>query len=230
MSQITTLTFFRYEGFRHKIWAFGMMQFAHRYLKRVPHLSFYKLLGSGKGNGFNPWPDYSVYSLLQVWESEEDARHFLAANTLMLKYRKHCFEHWTLYMKVIKADGTWSGQNPFRVTPEKGSSKARLAVITRATIKKRLLRRFWKYVPTSERPLTNNGGLVYTKGVGEVPFLQMATFSLWKDADSLKRFAYQSREHGQAIKLTRSLNWYDEEMFIRFRPYKSEGTWMLNDF
>jgi hypothetical protein len=67
--------------------------------------------------------------------------------------------------------------------------------------------------------------LLFTKGIGEVPFLQMATFSLWKDKQSLMDFAYKSREHTEAIAKTRSLDWYNEELFSRFEPYRSKGTW-----
>ena len=229
MSQLTTLTFFRYRGAKHKIWAFSMMQFAHKQLGNVPGLRFYKLLGSGKGNGFNPWPDYGVYALLQVWEAEEEANAFFERSPLMERYRRHSEEQWTLFMKPIKADGQWSGQNPFEPDQEFSSEQSHIAVITRATIKKRLLRKFWKYVPTSEKPLMDNPGLIYTKGVGEVPFLQMATFSLWKDPESLRCFAYESKEHAKAIKLTRSLDWYSEEMFVRFKPYRSIGTWRGQD-
>ena len=230
MSQTTTLTFFKYKGIQHKIWAFGMMQFAHRHLKNVPGLTFYKLLGSGKGNGFNPWPDYTIYALLQVWGSQAQADAFFAESNLMNRYRAHSREQWTLYMNPLKADGSWSGQNPFWPgDPTEEISDPHIAVITRATIKRKLLWKFWRYVPTSEKPLTTNSGLIYTKGIGEVPFIQMATFSLWKDESALKRFAYESREHGQAIKLTRSLDWYKEEMFIRFKPFKSVGTWMGKD-
>jgi len=80
-------------------------------------------------------------------------------------------------------------------------------------------------VPTSQKPLQNNKGLIYTKGIGEVPFLQMATFSIWKDKESLMQFAYGSKEHAKAIAETKRLDWYKEELFSRFQPYKSLGTW-----
>ncbi len=67
MEAVTTITFFRYTRAWTRIWAFGMMQFAHSGLSRTPGLEFYKLMGSGKP-GFNPWPDWSVYALVQVWE------------------------------------------------------------------------------------------------------------------------------------------------------------------
>jgi hypothetical protein len=223
--QITTLTFFRYTGLKNKIWGFQMMQFAHAELAKVEGLAFYKLMGSGKGAGFSPWPDWSVYSLLQIWETAEQADAFFAQAPLVEKYRNHTSEIWTLFMRNISAGGEWSGANPFRPSSALDADNPNIAVITRATIKVSKLLSFWKYVPTSQEPLSHNEGLIYTKGIGEVPIVQMATFSLWKDLESVKKFAYQSREHQEAIRKTRILDWYNEELFSRFQPYKSVGTW-----
>ena len=205
-----------------------MMQFAHSDLAEVKGLSFYRLMGSGKGKGFNPLPDWSVYSLLQVWESEEQANEFFNSSILIEKYKSHTSEQYTLYMKNISAGGTWVGKNPFEKGIELDPSLP-IAVITRATIKWNWLIRFWKYVPTSQEPLEGNKGLVYTKGIGEVPVVQMATFSLWKNFDAVKEFAYNSKQHKEAIRKTRKNEWYREELFSRFHPYKSSGTWQGND-
>jgi heme-degrading monooxygenase HmoA len=201
-----------------------MMQFAHKGLANTAGLSFYRLLGSGKGKGFNPFPDWSVYSLLQVWESEEAAHAFFNSSDLIQQYSERTDELFTLYMKNISAGGTWVGKNPF----EKGAdldSTLPIAIITRATIKWNWLIRFWKYVPTSQEPLDGNEGLIYTKGIGEIPIVQMATFSLWKNFESVKQFAYNSKQHQEAIRRTRKNDWYREELFARFQPYKSVGTW-----
>jgi len=205
-----------------------MMQFAHSDLAEAKGLSFYRLMGSGKGKGFNPLPDWSVYSLLQVWESEEQANEFFNSSILIEKYKSHTSEQYTLYMKNISAGGTWVGKNPFEKGIELDPSLP-IAVITRATIKWNWLIRFWKYVPTSQEPLEGNKGLVYTKGIGEVPVVQMATFSLWKNFDAVKAFAYNSKQHKEAIRRTRKNEWYREELFSRFHPYKSSGTWQGND-
>ena len=222
--QITSITFFKFSSLVHKIWAFFMMLFAHNYLSRTEGLSFYRLMGSGKGKGFNPLPDWSTYSLLQVWDNQEEADIFFNSSSLIQMYKSHTKEIFTLYMKNISAGGTWVGKNPF----EKGTdldTNLPIAIITRATIKWNWLFRFWKYVPTSEQGLEGNKGLIYTKGVGEVPVVQMATFSLWKNFDAVKQFAYNSKQHKEAIKKTRKNEWYKEELFSRFQPYKSEGTW-----
>ena len=227
--QITTITFFRYENLSAKLWAFQMMQFAHPPLQKIVGQSFYKLMGSGKDLGFNPWPDWSVYSLIQIWENEQAANHFFQHADLIKKYQNHASEIWTLYMRNIKAHGAWSGANPFAVSSELDPEVRPIAVITRATIKISKLPQFWSYVPTSEKPLENNEDLIYTKGIGEAPIFQMATFSLWRNIDAVKKFAYQSREHQEAIKKTRKINWYKEELFARFQPYKSIGQWSSID-
>ncbi|QLG44167.1 DUF3291 domain-containing protein [Costertonia aggregata] len=224
MSQITTITFFRYSGFSNKLWAFGMMQFAHKALKKSLGLQTYKLMGSGK-EGFNPFPDWSVYALLQIWEDEAAANTFFEHSNLMKRYRHKSCERWTLFMKNIKADGKWAGSNPFEKSTSLDGQNPYIAVITRATIKPKLFFKFWRYVPVSQQPLSRNKGLVYTKGIGEVPFLQMATFSLWQNTESLMSFAYKSKEHQVAIKKTRALDWYKEELFSRFQPYRSIGKW-----
>lgn len=224
MSQITTLTFFKYSGFRNKVWAFWMMQFAHSSLEGVKGLKVYKLMGSGK-DGFNPMPDWSVYALLQIWDSEADAKVFFETSHLMKRYREKSTEQWSVYMRSITAKGEWSGKNPFEKSDCIVEENPFIAVITRATIKRKHFWKFWKYVPTSQAPLAHNKGLIYTKGIGEVPFLQMATFSVWTDKASLMDFAYNSKEHKEAIKKTKQIDWYKEELFSRFQPYKSTGSW-----
>ena len=224
-SNITTLTFFKYKNWRTKIWAFGMMQFAHTYLAKESGIQFYKLMGSGKGRGFDLFPDWSTYALLIVWKDEKCAIDFFERSELFQKYKNHSSERWTIFMKNILARGSWSQRNPFQIHSDLDTSNELLCIITRATIRWNKLFSFWKYVPTSEKPLLNNDGLIYSKGIGEIPVIQMATFSIWKNMEALKKFAYQSEAHKVAIQKTRELDWYSEEMFCRFQPYQSLGTW-----
>lgn len=225
MNQLTTLTFFRFPTLRDKLWAFSMMQFAHRQLAVADGCSFYRLMGSGRGIGFNPRPDWSVYALLQVWENEDPARKFLADASVMKSYRKHSAEVFTVLMRNLSAKGLWGGLSPFVATEIPSGEDSRLAVITRAVIRKSQLRNFWSFVPASQKPLENADGLLFTKGVGEWPITHMATFSIWRDAESMKDFAYKSAEHREAIARTRKFDWYAEELFARFAVVGSEGLW-----
>lgn len=200
-----------------------MMQFAHKYLQAIDGMSFYKLMGSGKGFGFNPLPDWSTYCLLQTWDKEADADAFFKESKLMNRYRDHTQKICTIFMRNIAAKGEWSGKNPFEVSSALEEDNLQLAVITRARIRLSKLRKFWSYVPTSQKYLSKAPGLIYTKGVGEVPIIQMATFSLWENKASLLDFAYRGKEHGKAIEMTRELDWYSEELFARFQVFKQSG-------
>ncbi len=202
-----------------------MMQKAHQYLKKVRGLQFYKLMGSGKGLGFNPFPDWSTYAIIMVWENDDLADEFMQEGSLFQLYEQLATEHWTIFMKNISSHGDWSGGNPFHPSDQLKSGQLPVAIITRATIKWSKLYHFWKYVPTSQKPIHKLPGLIYTKGIGEAPIVQMATFSIWKDLEAVKSYAYRSKEHQEAIRLTRKLQWYKEELFARFQPYRSTGSW-----
>ena len=223
-TQITTITLFKFTSLSNKYWGLKMMQLASPYLKNTDGLSFYRLLGSGRGKGFNPLPDWSVYALLQVWESEKFANDFFNSSDLINNYKIRSSELFTLYMRNITSKGTWENRQPFRSETELTPHQP-IAVITRANIKLSNLIRFWKHVPKSRQHLDKNKGLIYTKGFGEFPITQMATFSLWENYDSLKQFAYESKQHLEAIRKTRQYKWYSEELFARFHPYKSSGVW-----
>jgi heme-degrading monooxygenase HmoA len=225
VSSIATITFFRFRGIRNQFWGFTQMQFAHKALGALRGQTFYRLMGSGRGEGFNPWPDWSAYALLQVWENEKAADDFFSSSEIIGQYRQHTTQIWTVYMRPIMARGEWSGSNPFTPSAELDPDNPYIAAITRATIRWNKLIPFWRYVPTSQKSLAGNSGLLFTKGIGEAPIIQMATFSIWKNLDSLNEFAYRSREHIGAIQRTRDIRWYREELFSRFQPYRTEGTW-----
>ena len=223
MGQLTTLSFFKYKTLKQKAWAFKMMQFAHSPMGRVEGLTFYKLMGSGKDLGFNPWPDWSTYAILQIWQDKKYADAYLE-NELFTRYRQNSQAQWVIYLEHVTSKGTWSGVNPF--TTQAGlNENDPLAVITRATIKWREMPAFWKYVPTAQTGIAENPALIFTKGIGEAPFRQMATFSIWQNQAALREFAYERKEHAKAIRLTRERNWYVEEMFARFRVSDSYGAW-----
>jgi hypothetical protein len=82
------------------------------------------------------------------------------------------------------------------------------------------LRSFWKAVPAAAENLSQTEGLTYSVGIGEVPFIKQATFSIWETAESMKNYAYKMRAHQEVIRKTRKEAWYSEEMFLRFKVIK----------
>lgn len=182
--------------------------------------SFFKLMGTGKGLGFNPRPDWSTYCLLQVWFNRSYAEDFFNNSGILDEYIDASSGVRTLWLQCLKSDGKWSGRNPFGLTKKYEGGK--VGIITRATIRTRHLVQFWKNVPAAQAALEGAKGLLFAKGMGEVPLVQMATFSLWEDMSAVYNYAYKSEEHKHAIAETRRLDWYKEEMFARFQLLKDQ--------
>ena len=77
--------------------------------------------------------------------------------------------------------------------------------------------------------LHRSPGLIDVVGVGEAPVGRLATFSLWESLEAARTFAYSMPEHLDVVRRTRDEDWYGEEMFARFEPYGSTGTWNHRD-
>ena len=221
---LTTLTLFCYPR-REQPWAFMQMGLAQPALRRITGLRFWKLLGSGHGQGFSLQPNWARYGLLAVWETSADATAFFASAPLMATYRRHAGEIWTIRLLPIQAHGSWSGVNPFLPLDTQQVEAGPVAVLTRATIRSSQLLNFWRAVPATSRALAQADGLLASIGVGEAPFVRQATFSLWRSTADLQRFAYKMPVHREAIRRTRQEAWYREELFARFVPIASEGSW-----
>lgn len=200
------------------------MNAAHSYLRDTEGLSFYKLMGTGRDGGFDPRPDWGTYAVLTVWDDQSKAETYATDHPLIQAYQRRG-EVYSILMRHRTSHGYWDKKNPFEQSQDIDDMNPWFAVITRARIKMSHLRRFWSYVPTSQRPLQGAEGLIYTKGIGEVPILNMATFSIWTDKEALRAYAYQSTEHQKAIQMTKEYDWYAEELFARFQPYKTVGTY-----
>lgn len=220
--QITTITLFHFKGL-NAFWMFPQMQLSLSGFKEIEGLSFFKLMGSGGKRGFSILPNLNTYAFLGVWENEKHAHHYFEQSNHFKKFTSHANEHCTIFMHNVKAHGEWSGSNPF--SNFKKYEGGLMAVITRATIKPKFVAKFWKYVPNVSDNIHEHDGLLFSIGIGEYPLMMQATFSIWKDQQNMREYAYKSPLHREVIKKTRELGWYQEELFSNFIPYKTIGSW-----
>ena len=84
MQGLTTITFFEFE--QNKPWAFAQMGLVPSKLQQNEGLYFFKLMGTGGGNGFSLWPDFSTYAFLGVWKDQKYADIFLDQNEILQDY------------------------------------------------------------------------------------------------------------------------------------------------
>ena len=201
-----------------------MMGLARWPLSRMAGLEFWKLCGSGTGEGFTPRPNAAVWAVLCVWSDLQTARDKLRTSQPFLWYQKTACEHWTVVLRPISSRGAWSGRNPFKVENPNASGPV-TAALTRATIKPGILMRFWGRVPDISKMIGSNPDVLMKVGLGEVPFLHQITFSIWPDTGSMAAFARHPGPHSEAVKAVREGNWFSEELYARFDVLNEAGHW-----
>ena len=189
-------------------------------IKRLPGVSFVKLLGTGKGESFTP-KDADPYRWGALVTIQQDSLDNLDKSKVIRGWQKIAKKEYRAILKPISVHGLWSGKQPFEV--EKFDWNGKIAAITRARIVWRKNLIFWRAVPPVTISLHQSPGLINAIGIGEAPIGLQGTFSLWESAAQLRDFAYKGQAHTQAIKATEENKWYSEELFSRFAVVQERG-------
>ncbi len=221
--QTVSLTFHRFPGAGARLWAFSQMLLARPSLRRVAGLDFWKLLGSGTGEGFTPIPNTAVYAILGAWSDRAIAERQTRDAPVYRRYRRRASETWTVYLHPVSCRGAWSGRTPF--VPGEACQSGPIASLTRASVRPASLAGFWRRVPEISRRIGSDSNVMFKIGVGEVPWLHQVTFSIWPDEASMAAFARHDGPHARAIRAVRKGGWFSEELYARFRVVGEAGAW-----
>lgn len=221
--QTVSLSFHRFATPLSRLWAFTMMGVARMYLPRIKGLQFWKLCGSGTGEGFTPVPNTAVYAILAVWDDESRAREAVRTEPLFQKYAAKAGETWTVFLTPYSSRGAWSGCSPF--VEETPLASGPIAALTRATLKPSVAMQFWNRVPDISSVIGADTNVMFKIGIGEVPLFQQITFSIWPDTSTMANFARKNGPHAKAIRAVRDGKWFREELYARFRVAGETGTW-----
>ena len=191
---------------------------------RMPEVGFWKLCGSGTGEGFTPRPNTAVWAILATWPDAETARDRIARAPVFQRWRNHASESWTILLEPTSARGKWSGVEPFTATATTDDNGP-IVALTRATMRATTFLRFWRRVPDISAAIGQDPNVIFKIGIGELPLLHQVTFSIWPDAASMAHFARGDGPHGRAIRAVRAEGWFAEELYARFRIVEDWGTW-----
>lgn len=196
-------------------------------LDRVDGLHFWRLLGTGRGADTGPGADLGRTALFAVWDDVADLDHFESTHRIARRWDQAA-ESWHVRLRLIAGHGRWRGVDPLDGLAA-GSSDGPVAVVTRADVRRQAGRAFRRASVEVNAELRTAPGLLDVVGIGEAPIGRLATFSLWESAAAVSAYAYSMPRHRQVIEETRDGDWYSEEMFARFEPYGSTGTWNGRD-
>jgi heme-degrading monooxygenase HmoA len=187
------------------------------------NVKFWKLMGCGKNGTFDVNPDWQQWALMTVWETETDYQDFNKSSFIIRWWKKFTDERTDYLCTPYESHGKWDGKEPFGNPIPDRTYTGPIAVLTRATIRLSKAQDFWKNVPKVASSMGSAEGFITSVGIGEVPFIKQATFSVWENLDSVKKFAYRQREHAEVVKQTREKGWYSEELFARFIPIEVDS-------
>ena len=226
--QTVSLSLFRFSSVTSRLWVLGQMGAARLSFQKIPQARFWKLCGSGTGEGFTPVPNTAVWAILAVWDDEETARTQTEGAPVFRRWRAKANESWTVFLSPTSVRGHWSGKEPFVAGPQSASEGhvGPLAALTRATIKPSTAAQFWRRVPDISTVIGADPNVLFKIGIGEVPLLHQVTFSIWPDAKTMAAFARDvNGPHAKAIQAVRDGRWFREELYARFAVTGTTGTW-----
>nr|WP_293576038.1 spheroidene monooxygenase [Phaeobacter sp.] len=199
------------------------MALARLAFANMPDVTFWKLCGSGSGEGFTPRPNTQVWAILAVWPSPELARKHVESAGVYNRWRARASESLTLYLTPTTARGSWARTTPFQPAPVAGTGP--IAALTRATLKPKVLPHFWTRVPDISQAIGQDPNVLFKIGIGEIPWLHQVTFSIWPNAASMAHFARRDGPHAHAIQAVRDGQWFREELYARFAIQGQTGSW-----
>ncbi|WP_156216508.1 spheroidene monooxygenase [Actinomadura litoris] len=207
------------------------MAFDRPVLRGTGGLRFWRLLGTGKGRSMSLGADLRRWAMFAVWDGEPALERFLERSPVAARWREDSAEAWHVRLAPLCSRGGWGGADPLAAAAAapRAAPSGPVAVLTRASIRPRRLVRFYRSVPDVDRLLRRQDGCLASVGAGEWPLARQATFSLWEGAPAVERFAYRTSAHREVIGRVRREGWYSEELFARFVPFGSQGTWDGHD-
>jgi hypothetical protein len=190
-----------------------------RRLSGLPGLRFHKSLGTGAGRTFTMRDaDLRQWALLSCWDGPDTA-----LDPTRDRWGRRARSHTRVLLGTIATHGRWSGTEPFTADPDLRRWGGKVAAITRARVRTRWWGQFQRAIPPVVASLELQDGLLFRMGIGEAPVGLQGTFSVWRDSQALRDFAYRQPAHTEVITRTAETGWYSEDLFARFAVLDVSG-------
>jgi hypothetical protein len=223
MAYVATFHVLKWRGVPGMVQALAFDRFRYA---RAAGLRLLRVFGTGSGSNTAPSTQLGRTAIFGLFESEEHADEFIAR----IRGRRGLQESWHVKLRGAGGHGSWRGVEIPRLMSDSaaqrvGEARSPVAIITRADVKLRSWRVFSRDARIVDAELQTSDGLLAVIGFGEAPILRLGTFSLWRDLDAMTSFARRAPQHDRVVSRTRRERWYGEEMFARFEPYWSTGSW-----
>jgi hypothetical protein len=202
-------------------WGYGRFALNHLSFRRMPGLCFAKMMGCGYNGGFGLRPSLDRQALFLLFNDDAAAVAALASDPLLQQYRLACKEFFSVLLDPYAVKGSWSGHSlkPTALVPD---ANVPMAALTRASIRTSQLRSFWHDAKPAHQDMATARGCLLSAGVGELPVVRQATFTLWENLGAMNQYA-RAGAHQTAIVRAHSRDYFTESMFVRFIARDATG-------
>ncbi|HEX4305935.1 MAG TPA: hypothetical protein VHZ54_07870 [Solirubrobacterales bacterium] len=193
---------------------------------RVAGLTYAEtVLTAPLGAGVLPKPTLAEVGLIAGWEDDEHLDRFLADPAMAGPLASG----WHVRMRPVRVFGAWPAMPGLPDEPIPVEDTEPVVVLT---LGRPRLTRLHSFLPTSARAeaaLDGVPGLLASTGLAHPPRL-VSTFSVWESAAAMRAYAHHDAgAHTAAVRRDREVGFHHESAFIRFRPYRSAGSWAGRD-
>jgi hypothetical protein len=171
------------------------------------------------GGSVRPSPDLGRAALVAFWDDDAALDGFLSNHPTAAALA----DGWHVRLDPLRAHGSWPGVPDDIPRQRKVDHDGVAAVLTLGRLRLTQAVRFVRHATRTGNQVLRAPGLIWATAMARPPFV--GTCSLWESSDALAAYAYgEEPPHPEAIAAGRAKPFHHQEVFIRFRPYGSEGS------
>jgi hypothetical protein len=185
---------------------------------RVPGLRFAELNARARfGRTPLTAPLPGRFGLVALWDDDAALDAWLASSPRLAG-------DWHVRLEPLRAFGRISEMGDLVEREQPVDEDERVAVLTYGRLRPRAAHHFFRASRGAEKRAVADPSMVRGTAMAGLP-RTVATFSLWRTAAEMRRYAYDRGEHTDAIRAMRKYDFHSEYVFARFRPYAEQGRW-----
>jgi hypothetical protein len=188
----------------------------------VPGLSYAEpVLSTPLRDGPIPRPGPGRVGLIAAWESDGALDSFLGSHPLAARFA----DGWHVRLEPLRVYGSWSRMPGLPTREKPVDDDEPVAVLTLGHTKLHRAVPFLRTSGLAEHAAVDDPAVLASTAFARPPRF-VSTFSLWRSATAMRRYAHSSDgAHQAAVRADRAKPFHREAAFIRFRPYASQGSW-----
>jgi hypothetical protein len=185
---------------------------------RVPGLRFAELNTRARlGPSVLPSPLPGRFALVALWDDDAALDAWLAAAPRLAG-------DWHVRLEPLRAFGRIAAMGGLVEREQPVDDDERVAVLTYGRLRPRVAHHFLRASARAEGRAVDDPAMVRGTAMAGLP-RTVATFSLWRTAAEMRRYAYDRGAHTDAMRAMREHDFHSEYVFARFRPYGDAGSW-----